>query len=277
MIFLAKSLTFCEYENLTFNNIENQLVLSALNSLISLIRFNQQIKNELKRLEVVLQDFVTLVNLSPYEAKKLKFNRINQHYEDIIRLSKLILEERFIRSVHKGKSRGFNFIVKMDKVYQDFITEIIEELINTEFNNYQIEKQPKFNRLVEEKSIITKPDIVLRQNNNGYPFIIDTKYKKDPTNADYYQVIAYSLALRKCKACCLIYPESERSKIEKENTHVLTLVRDLTGKDPSKVKLHARTVDLYLKDNEDIEFEQYIERIREQVKKILVDFITLTE
>ncbi|NVM47055.1 MAG: hypothetical protein HWN79_19330 [Candidatus Lokiarchaeota archaeon] len=83
--------------------------------------------------------------------------------------------------------------------------------------------------------------------------------------------------MRKCKACCLIYPESERSKIEKENTHVLTLVRDLTGKDPSKVKLHARTVDLYLKDNEDIEFEQYIERIREQVKKILVDFITLTE
>jgi 5-methylcytosine-specific restriction endonuclease McrBC regulatory subunit McrC len=70
--------------------------------------------------------------------------------------------------VYKGKSRGFNFIVNMNKVYEEFITEIIEELINTcpEFNEFEIEKQPKFDKLVEEKSIITKPDIVLRQNRN---------------------------------------------------------------------------------------------------------------
>ena len=154
-------------------------------------------------------------------------------------------------------------------------TEIIEELINTcpEFTEFEIEKQPRFNKLVEEKSIVTKPDIVLRQNRNEYPFIIDTKYKKDPVNADYYQVIAYSLALRNCKACCLIYPESERVEIKKERTRILTLIRDLTGKDPRKVELHARTVDLRLEGSEEIEYDTYIDNIKEQVKKILLSFM----
>jgi len=273
---IDKSRFFCEYENLTFDNIENRLVLSALNSLISLIRFNLRIKNELRRFEVALKDFVTLVKIDPHECNKIKFNRINQYYEGIIQLSRLILEERFIRSVYKGESRGFNFIVNMNRVYQDFITEIIEELIITcpEFKEFEIERQPRFKDLVEERTIVTKPDIVLRQERKEYPFIIDAKYKKDPSNADYYQVIAYSLALRECKACCLIYPESEKSKIDEERTRVLTLVRDLTGKDPSKVRLHARTVDLRLGDKEWIKYDEYIKEIKEQVKQILLSFMT---
>ena len=163
----------------------------------------------------------------------------------------------------------------MNQVYEDFITEIIEDLINTlpKFNDFNIEKQPKFNKLVEERTIITKPDVVLCQNRNEYPFVIDTKYKKDPANADYYQVIAYSLALRDCKACCLIYPKSEKQAIETQQNNVLTLVRDLTRDDPQKVKLYSRTVDLYLDDEDIIDYDEYINRIKEQVKEILLDLI----
>lgn len=270
-----KSRFFCEFEDLTFDNRENQLVLGALHSLISLIRFNQKLRNELRGLEIALKDFITLVGIDPHECSLIRFSRINQYYEDIIRLSRLILEERFIRSVYKGESRGFNFIVNMNKVYEDFITEMVEEIIGTcpEFKDFEIERQPRFNRLVEEKTIVAKPDIVLRRGKAEYPFIIDTKYKKDPANADYYQVIAYSLALRKSKACCLIYPKSEASEIDKEHTRVLTLVRDLTGSDPSKVKIYAVTVDLHLDDCNVIKYEDYIAGVNEQLKKIMFDFM----
>lgn len=154
---------------------------------------------------------------------------------------------------------GVNWLIKFD--------ERVEVDVEKKF------MQQTVGKLSEERSIVTKLDIVLRQNKNEYPFIIDTKYKKDPVNADYYQVIAYSLALKKCKACCLIYPESERSEIKKERTCILTLIRDLTGKDPSKVELHARTVDLRLEDSEEIEYDTYIEDIKEQVKKILLSFM----
>ena len=267
-----KSRFFCEYEDLTFDNLENQIVLSALHSLISLIRFNKRIRNELRRFETVLKDFISLLKVNPAECNHIRFNRINLHYANIIGLSKLILEERFIRSIHKGESRGFNFIVNMNKVYEDFITEIVEEIIeqDLEFKEFEIERQPRFSKLVRERTLITKPDIVIRRGEKRYPFIIDTKYKREDSNADYYQVIAYSLALRNSKACCLIYPTSEKSKISSES---LTLVRDLTAETPDEVKLLARTVDLYLTKDKELEYEDYINGIKNQVKSILLDFI----
>jgi len=269
---IDKSRFFCEYEDLTFDNLENRIVLRALNSLISLIRFNIKIKNELKKLETILKDFITLVNINPKECNLIKFNRVNQFYQDIIKLSRMILEKRFVRSVHRGESRGFNFIVNMNKVYEDFITEVIEEIIqDPEFKEFEIERQPRFDKLVRERTIITKPDIVIRKGKEEYPFIIDTKYKREDSNVDYYQVIAYSLALRNSEACCLIYPKSEMSKISEEP---LTLVRDLIGKISDEVKLYARTVDLYLDKDERIEYEDYIKGIKSQVKGILLDFMS---
>ncbi|MDH5461256.1 MAG: McrC family protein [Candidatus Bathyarchaeota archaeon] len=267
-----KSRFFCEYEDLTFDNLENRIVLSALHSVISLIRFNRRIKNELRRYEAILKEFISLVRINPADCNFVKFNRVNQHYEGIMKLSKLILEERFIRSIHKGESRGFNFIVNMNKVYEDFITEIIEEIIDhdPEFKEFKIEKQPRFNKLVKERTMITRPDIVIRKGRKTYPFIVDTKYKREDSNADYYQVIAYSLALRHSKACCLIYPESEKSKISKEP---LTLIRDLTAEIPDEVKLYARTVNLYIPEVEKPNYEDYINRIKAQIKSILLDFI----
>ena len=267
-----KSRFFCEYEDLTFDNLENRIVLSALHSLISLIRFNKRIKNELRRFETVLKDFISLVKVNPAECNLIRFNRINQHYANIIGLSKLILEERFIRSIHKGESRGFNFIVNMNRVYEDFITEMVEEIIeqDLEFKEFAIERQPRFSKLVRERTLITKPDIVIRRGAKKYPFIIDTKYKREDSNADYYQVIAYSLALRNSKACCLIYPTSEKTKISSKS---LTLVRDLTAEIPDEVKLLARTVDLYLTKDKELEYEDYINGIKNQVKSILLDFI----
>ena len=269
---IDRSKFFCEYEDLTFDNLENRIILSALSSLISLIRFSKSIKTDLRRFETILKDFISLANANPQECNLVRFNRINQYYEEIIKLSRLILEERFIRSIQKGESRGFNFIVNMNRVYEDFITEIAEEIIKEEpeFSEYSIEKQPRFNELVKERTIITKPDIVIKKGRKAYPFIVDTKYKREDSNVDYYQVIAYSLALRNSKACCLIYPESEKSSISKQP---LTLIRDLTSEIPDEVKLVAKTVDLYLSDERDLTYAKYISVTKGQIKRILLDFI----
>lgn len=271
---IDKSKFFCGYEDMTFNNLENRIVLSALNSLIPLIKFNIKSKNELRRLEIVLKDFISLVRIYPHECNLVRFNRVNQYYEDIIGLSKLILEERFIRSVYKGESRGFNFIVNMNKVYEEFITEIIKEIISLdpEFNNFEIEMQSRFNKLVKGGEIIIRPDIVIKKNDEEYPVIIDTKYKRGDVASDYYQVIAYSLALRSSKACCLIYP---KDKEDKTREVPFILIRDLTSENPDEVKLFARTIDLYMEEDEDeeIEYEEYINRVKSNIKKILNEML----
>jgi len=267
-----KSKFFCEYEDLTFDNLENRIILSAINSLISLIRFSEQIRTELRKFETILKDYITLKQVNPQEINFVRFSRINQHYNKIIKLSKLILEERFIRSIHKGESRGFNFIVNMNTVYQDFITEVTEEVIKEKFTDLAIEKQTRFRSLVKESTLITKPDIIIRKSKQDYPFLIDTKYKREDSNSDYYQIIAYSLALKTSKVCCLIYPHSEKSKINQE----LTLCRNLTGINPDEVRLVAKTVDLTAKTTEDLTYKKYVEGIKDQIRQILQTFIKIS-
>jgi len=265
-----RSRFFCEYEDLTFDNLENRIILSALNSLISLIRFNEKIKVELMKFETILKDHVTLLQVNPQECNLVKYNRINQHYVDIIKLSRLILEERFIRSIHKGESRGFNFIVDMNKVFEDFITEIIEEIMEEDlFSDYNVEKQLRFNSLVKERVLITKPDIIIKKGRKEYPLIIDTKYKRKSSNSDYYQVIAYSLALTSSKACCLIYPNSDKSEVKEQQ---LTLIRNITTTTSDEVKLIVKKVDLSVSSTEELKFETYIKRVKDQVKLILQSF-----
>jgi len=101
----------------------------------------------------------------------------------------------------------------MNKVYQDFMTEIIQEIVteDPDFKGYQIEKQSRFNSLVKEGKIRIIPDIVVKTVNEEYPLIIDAKYKRDKSNADYYQIIAYSLALPNCKSFFLSTPNLKKA------------------------------------------------------------------
>jgi 5-methylcytosine-specific restriction enzyme subunit McrC len=202
----------CSYENLTYDNLENRIVLRAATLLVPLIRFNEEIRSSLNCCCQQLKAEVSLVDVTAEDCNRVQFCKLNEQYEPIIQLAKAILQYYFIRSVQAGASRGFNFIVDMNHVYEDFITELVKELIEEDalFDNYVLDRQEEFNSLVEERRIVTKPDIILRRKDtDNYPIIIDAKYKKQDNNADYYQIIAYALAIPSSKACCLIYPSDE--------------------------------------------------------------------
>lgn len=261
---------YCSYRDLTFNNLENQILLRTITLLIPLIRFNEKTKKELLRYENLLKDTISLVNLVPEDCNKIQYSRLNEYYNTIIQFSKVILQNYFIRSSLKGESRGFNFIVNMNKVYEDFISTIIEEIVveEEELKEFIVERQEIFNNLVKERKIITRPDIILRKKGpkDDYPIIIDTKYKMDRSNADYYQVIAYALAIPTAKACFLIYPESEKNLED-----ILTIdTFDLENKRP-EIKIYSINIDIDI--NENVVFGEYIRKIKKILKEKLVRFL----
>lgn len=252
----------CIYGDLTINNLENQIILRSLNLLIPMIRFNEVLKADLIRNEYILKDFIELIDVSPNDCNQIHFNRLNDYYSAIIQFSKLILEENFIRSVYKGESRGFNFIVNMNKVYEDFITQMVTEVVEENFDHLEVVSQTKFYNLVEGGNIVTIPDIILKSE-DSYPLIIDAKYKREDKNSDYYQVIAYSLAIPQARSCCLIYPHTEIENVEKE----LTLRRDITNPEGTDIKLYAMTIDLLVNDG--LEFDDFVKDIKIQIGKII--------
>lgn len=256
---------FCAYDDLTYNHLENQIILKATTLLISLVRFNEKIRKELIQYATLLKGEIDLVNVIPEDCDRIQFSHLNSHYETIIQFSKVILQQQFIQSIYKGLARGFNFVVNMNKVYEDFITQLVEEIIKEEvkFQNYLIEKQSRFNSLVKEKQIITRPDIILRQKNtNRFPIIIDAKYKRQENNADFYQIIAYTLAIPTAKVGCLFYPYYETIPAP-----VLTLDTTSFGDAGRIIKLYVFQINLWLE--EQLTFEKYIIRIKQQIKEKL--------
>jgi 5-methylcytosine-specific restriction endonuclease McrBC regulatory subunit McrC len=211
-----------------------------------------------------LKEKVNFVNVGVDDCNKVQLSRLNDYYASILQFSKIIFQNCFIRSTQSGESKGFNFIVNMNKVYEDFITAMLEELIeeDKDFDDYTIEKQKKFNSLVVETDLITKPDVILKRNGsvNDYPLIIDAKYKKGDTQADYYQVIAYSLAIPTAISGCLIYPDTK--KADKK----YTLVKDPTNADSPKVMLHSVSIDL----DKDLDFNDYVKAIKKDLKGIVL-------
>ena len=258
----ARKLKFvCAYEDLTYDNPENRIILRAATLLIPLIRFNEEVRRDLHRYSQMLRDDVSLSDVTPHDCDLIQFNRLNEYYDAIIKFSKVILRNYFIRSTTPGESIGFNFIVNMNKVYEDFITAMIEELVaqDSEFSDYVVEKQHRFDTLVEEEKIVTRPDVILRRKDSpgDYPMIVDAKYKRESSNADYYQVVAYSLAIPTARSCCLIYPQTE--KVVRD---VLTLLTDPADPACRRVKLHAVNIDL----GRDLEFHAYVAAIKGDLK-----------
>ena len=78
---------YCSYENLTYNNLENQIILRAATLLIPLIRFSEKIKRDLIRYSYLLREDVGLVNVAPEDCDKVHYSRLNDYYETIIQFS----------------------------------------------------------------------------------------------------------------------------------------------------------------------------------------------
>ena len=268
---LLKPKFYCRYHNLTCDNLENQIILRAVNLLIPMIRFNEELKYNLIKQENFLKEDVSLqLGISHIDCNFVNYDGLNKHYKPIIDFSNLIFKENFIRSVHKGKSKGFNFIVNMWQVYEDFVTEMIEEVVkdDPDFKDYVVVSQLPFDSLVKEKKIITKPDIIINiKNTEKYPLILDAKYKKYESNADFYQMIAYSLAIPNSKKCCLIYPETDN------NMHnEFTVVKNILDESSDTIKLYTKTIRLFEDENED--FKSFIQRIKEnEIKPMIIDLL----
>jgi len=278
---IKKSVKFqCSYQDLTFDNVENRIILRATSLLIPLIRFNDKIKQDLIRYRQRMLDIITLDAVEPDVCDRVQLNRLNEHYATILKFAKVILRNHFVRSTAAGESIGFNFIVNMNKVYEDFLTAMIEELIeeDNELNKeYEVEKQKMFDNLVEEKNLKLKPDVIIKKRNvpNEYPLIIDAKYKINDPNSDYYQVIAYGLALKSSKSCCLIYPKSEKVKNEK-----LTLRGDIDSLKPREIKLYAIDINLDIanesgEEEQEIDFATYVKNIKNVLKPKLERCLTV--
>ncbi len=189
----------CEFDELSENNLLNQIIKTAMWYLIRHNDVSSVRKTELKKVLLFLNE-VDLLEPSLINWSSIQYHRHNQSYEMMINLCRLLFES-MIQTTEKGKYKIQAFSDKhIAMLYEKFITNYYKRHFPKLHTNE--EKEIKW-EMPENESKVMLPnmysDVMLTDNNNV--LIIDAKYYKNNTNEHYakqmlpsnnlYQIFTY--------------------------------------------------------------------------------------
>ena len=124
----------------------------------------------------------------------MTFDRLNEHYRNVVELSRLVLQQNAFES-RRGDVRASGFLMDMNKVFQEFLTVALREALGLSERAFG---ESKVDSLDEDNRVRLEPDLVWREGGR-YVFVGDAKYKRvrdeRVPNADLYQLLAYVTAL----------------------------------------------------------------------------------
>ena len=82
---------------------------------------------------------VSLLRFSPGDVPPVAFNRLNEHYREVVELSRLILRYRAIE-LERGGIRANGFLMDMNEVFQGFVTRALRESLKASDSTLRSDK-----------------------------------------------------------------------------------------------------------------------------------------
>lgn len=216
---------YVKYDEFQSNRPENRLIKSTL---IKLQNLTSSYENK-KEMGKLLSHFEMVESSKNYskDFSKVIINRSNNHYEDLMRWSKVFLMNMSF-TTFAGNTTARALLFPMEKLFESYVAKNIKR----EFNdmNWEISTQDKGHHLFDVPlKFALKPDIVITCRDRGnIQIIMDTKWKSliDNPNRNYgilqsdmYQMYAYSKKY-KTSEIWLLYPKNEEMQQEKNISFV---------------------------------------------------------
>jgi 5-methylcytosine-specific restriction enzyme subunit McrC len=204
----------CEYDELEYNNLENQIILYCL-KLCSNITRNPSHKQQINQLLQPISDLIDDKQITKDDFNKINYNQMNHHYKKIHDDCKFIIDSIKISDFFEEGSEKFtnSFFVNMDNIFEKFVFMLFDESYpnrceqKTSSEGFRSEINKKETRDIE-------PDILINDDDEKLQLILDTKYKDDTISRDdRYQLSMYA-AIKQKNDVYAILPETTSSKIE---------------------------------------------------------------
>ena len=156
---------------------------------------------------------VSLVEFSANAVPKVTFDRLNAHYREVVALSRLVLRYMSFET-GRGDNRAPGFLMDMNVVFQDFVTQALRELLGVSDRTFRDDDHIPHVTLDEADQVPLKPDLSW-WDGSTCTFVGDAKYKRirdeRVPNADLYQLLAYTTALD-LPGGLLIYAQGEEEQ-----------------------------------------------------------------
>ncbi len=211
-IYLKENLTgknkiVCQYDEISFSTIENQIIKATLLYIIRSKQISTLTRQRALLFYRILKE-VAVIQLTKSLFKRLIINRLNNHYKPIMELCELIYNNLRLGD-ETGDTHFSGYMLNMNTVYEQFIIKALQKKMSGE----KIKKSSKRNWTdfaSDDYLPQITPDIII-----GNKAIIDAKYYKTPfSNTGHYisnhiyQLITY-LKAYKIKKGYLVYPEPD--------------------------------------------------------------------
>lgn len=206
-----------QYDEFTDDILANQLVKAAAH-LLGRMRLRSLKARRWMGWIIGMQNNVSLVPFAPNDVPEIKFDRLNEHYRNVVALSRLILRYGAYEA-DRGEIRASGFLMDMDKVFQEFVTVALRETLGLNEHTF---RENYIRSLDEEGCVNLKPDLTW-WDGSDCTFGGDTKYKRiknnlQVPNADLYQLLAYVTALN-LPGGMIIYAKGEAEPVVHEIRH----------------------------------------------------------
>lgn len=178
-------------DEFTDDIVANRLVKSAVGLLGRMRLRSPTARGELGWIAGILTN-VSTVEYSAGAVPEVHFDRLNEHYREVVGLARLVLEHCTFES-GRGGVRASGFRVDMTTVFQDLVTEGLRQALGLSAETLG---EQKIRSLDEVGAVNLRPDLTWRHG-ASVVFVGDAKYKNlagGPPNADIYQMLAYVTA-----------------------------------------------------------------------------------
>lgn len=196
----------CTYDEITQDTIVNQAILYATSILTGLTR-DRSISQALYQHQQLLRRRVTLRPVPPIELEQIQLNRLNAYYSDLLRLTELVIQNINISNLQIGTRASFGLLVNMNTVFERAVERACKRVIRHR-NDWRVVGQDAAQSIIQggKHTVSIKPDITIYDQDDNVRLVADAKWKiGPPSNADFYQIASYQLALN--SPGCLIYPQ----------------------------------------------------------------------
>ncbi len=205
----------CTYDELTVDTTINRAILYATTILLQLVS-DSELNRTLRRHQQQLRRRVELTPVRPIELESIELTRLMEYYENLVRLTKLVLRSIHLKELRAGKRDTYTLLMNMNKIFETVVQRLVSELANQ--RGWNAIPEATSTRLVSggQRRIQIRPDVLVTDGDR--PLLVgDAKWKQDdpeansrePSSGDIYQLVSYQVAHN--TPGVLFYPEQEQT------------------------------------------------------------------
>lgn len=191
----------CRYQELTQDIALNRVVLAAIRTLVRLLPASS-LRNELIRYRELFEEWVEVPQSPLRELETVSVSHLTEHYRQLILLSKVIIQEQFLRGIDKPDHPFPSLVFDMPSVFEDAVVDAVRKNIDT--TQYRVTTNDLGVLATQgdgdnESSRRLQPDFIIRRRIGEAPStepvvaVGDAKWKDSttPSRNDLYQLATY--------------------------------------------------------------------------------------